>query len=962
MSGFVDVQVVECARLSSEEAKTKNNDNFSLWTNNLTDIIHLDAGDKVEVHGAMISERGAGQPDAIEIKGVDLGFQKTYNYINLSGINASSEAASGFEQIDANLSSKTVNIRDDTGLFEMSYYINMNGHNYIQLPRNFWWNDTLNPASKNWGDSDTIGNGGRSLWDPFNGNTIRKQPLDTYQLFEDYYQSSYNGQNCQNNDNGRYTLMVRDKTFFTNTDGYNNYHQFQAPRYQRDPENCVYNKYVEVKELKVNKGFSSPETISAELTKQLQSITKTNILNIKSVKDKADNISTPGFPVPVWKTVETETYKAFDVASINNTAMNNLFNAWINDAYPPEEGAKYLLNYMYVGCKRPELYETGRLVNFIGGEGNNTGILGSALIADINGSSEYIELNSIYTEETVNLWRNFILAQEDYPEIWNIFSDTRTPYDKSSTINNSRWFHMNRLTNASMTLGGGVENAQLGWGGYIEPSWRSNSSEQLSSVIVPFVYDPDQKDKFYESPDDKLNQLSFGCFAQNASGKIKLKITPTNGSGSNLFNMLNVSSKIETGRKCGYDMHFSAPGNDFVLPFSGYSIVPQQFNGAMLNLVENLQARNSNVVVMKDYHLVPYPHRSKLYIGADSPEINWDGANFSINNLHTGLNRGNDLRTGAPGVVNSWGQTADLGGEADEIVYKINPKEQFTDWTPARQPYIAEVSLYINASHIAANQYQGGSLNENLEPWEIYDSLGGIFIEDFKLSEAEWQGSLWERLGFSYQQFHSSKNTRRDRIEPNNIESLSKITTNAEVSEGDIKIYYQNLWGVRMLKNMLPFAQILRQTETNGTLTRKTVQYPEIIVKTQSMSIKAQNLPTRMIRGYYTVRSNIIDQASFIGGKKDNTMMPVVGIVNKINAAGDFYQQQGSDVVFTITKPLRLASIMCSVHDPDGSYANTSEQSTVLFKITKQKNVSLNVVQDLINAQAQQNNGKAPAL
>ena len=129
MSGYVDVQVVECARLSSEEAKTQNNENFALWTNNLTDIIHLDAGDKVEVHGAMISERGAGQSDSIEIKGVDLGFQKTYNFINLSGINASSEAPSGFEQIDANLSSKTVNIRDDTGLFEMSYYINMNGHN-----------------------------------------------------------------------------------------------------------------------------------------------------------------------------------------------------------------------------------------------------------------------------------------------------------------------------------------------------------------------------------------------------------------------------------------------------------------------------------------------------------------------------------------------------------------------------------------------------------------------------------------------------------------------------------------------------------------------------------------------------------------------------------------------------------------------------------------------------------------
>ena len=281
MSGYVDAQVIECARLSSEEAKTQNNENYALWTNNLTDIIHLDAGDKVSVHGAMISERGAGQSDSIEIKGVDLGFQKTYNYINLSGTNASDEAPSGFEQINANLSSMTVNIRDDTGLFEMSYYITMNGHNYIQLPRNYWWDNSLSPISKNWDDSDTIGNGGRSLWDPFNGNKLLSQPLDTYQLFDDYYQSSYNEQNNQNNDGSRYTIMVREKNFFTDTADYNIFHQNDAPQYMRDIENASYKKFVEVKELKVDKGFSSPETISSELTKQLQSITKTNILNVR---------------------------------------------------------------------------------------------------------------------------------------------------------------------------------------------------------------------------------------------------------------------------------------------------------------------------------------------------------------------------------------------------------------------------------------------------------------------------------------------------------------------------------------------------------------------------------------------------------------------------------------------------------------------------------------------------------
>ena len=52
---------------------------------------------------------------------------------------------------------------------------------------------------------------------------------------------------------------------------------------------------------------------------------------------------------------------------------------------------------------------------------------------------------------------------------------------------------------------------------------------------------------------------------------------------------------------------------------------------------------------------------------------------------------------------------------------------------------------------------------------------------------------------------------------------------------------------------------------------------------------------------------------------------------DKINGDGDFYFQQESSLVFTITKPLRLASLTCSIHDPDGSYARVSEQSTVLF-------------------------------
>ena len=126
---------------------------------------------------------------------------------------------------------------------------------------------------------------------------------------------------------------------------------------------------------------------------------------------------------------------------------------------------------------------------------------------------------------------------------------------------------------------------------------------------------------------------------------------------------------------------------------------------------------------------------------------------------------------------------------------------------------------------------------------------------------------------------------------------------------------------------------------------------PSIIHKTNSMTIIADNLPTRMIRGYYTIRSNILEGSPFIGGKVNNTNMPVIGVVNKISNFGDFTFGEESSLTFTITKPIRLASLSVSIHDPDGSYARTSEQSTILFKIQKPVVATFNVAEAIIQEQ-----------
>jgi len=952
---YTDIKVVECNRLHSEEAKSNNNENFSLWTNNLQDIIHLDPGDKVSVHGAMISERGAGQSSSIEIKGVELGFKQTWNYINISGTNASSEVPGGYEQLSAISETKTISVRDDTGYFKISYYINMDGHNYIQLPRRWWFKPTK--RENNFNNFDDRVNYGMSLSDPF--------ATDDYVLYDDFYQlgappgygdtlTGISGNLSKvRNDNSRFTIMVRDNTYYS----FNTADSELPQQGLRDPENAIYYMYEELKEINIEKGFNSPEYISEEITRQLQEVKSQDVFELRNAGDLAINGHRPGFPVPVYGTYSTETYKPFNCAGIygiDTNVLNDLpetyFNYYIN-ANENGSGWEYLQNYHIVGCKRPELYTTGRLINLNEIDGN-TGIFGTKLKhtydGSFNASAETIGivLNANYNASNISLYRDFILAQEKYPEVWKVFSDSRTPYNVNDTINNSRWFHMNRFKNASMT--GTNLQAQLGWGGYLLPT-GGNASSNYNSVIVPFQYDPLQRDNSYnDNPNEQLGEYAYGCFGKSKDGKIVIYPTNNNGSGSTLFNMLNDGSVIEADRKCGYDLHFTAPGNAWCLPYSGFGQTPIDEDERGQDITEFQIARNSTNQVLGNYKVKTSDRRRQLYLGADEPTLKWDGTHFSFSQLHTALYRGNNAFADNPFTD----LPTDVDTQAKEKVFKIHPKEQFEDWTPARMPYVEDVNITIDRNG-SDHLYQTHEFNSNLEPWTIYDAQCGINIEDFGLNEIQWTGTLWDLLGFSYKQFHSSTNNRLKRIDNSNLNDLSVITTNAKVLNEKTQGFSQNLWEVPLFNNMMPLVASLLDRHGNFEV----VHFPEIVVEAESVDIVADNLPTRMIRGYYTIRSNLLSNTPFIGGKVNNTIMPIIGVVDKINGDGDFYFGTESSLEFTITKPLRLASLTCSIHDPDGSYANTSEQNTILFKIQKNKIVSFNVVEDII----QQNKGKIPA-
>lgn len=972
---YTDIKIVECNRLHSEEAKGGNNENYSLWTNNLQDILHLEPQDQVSVHGAFISERGAGQSSTVEIKGVELGPQTTIDYINLSktlhipdrlDFNLPSQCSS----LIAEEVTETFPVRDDNLRFTINYYIPANGHNAIHLPRrwmfgkpgddrlNFTEIDNITIHGMSWTDYKTDHNGIGNFWFP-----------------DDFYYCLRNtdGDTLLKpvNDNSRYTIMVRDVTHFTDR-GYYEDGQHMPPVDLRDPENAIYRTYKEMKNIQIPAGFNSPEFISTEITRQLQATVTDKILVNRRDEDEV-------YPVAVSKILESETYKAFPTGNILDNSLATFLNYFNLSGqgydvssllYRPSwdnlSGYEWLRQYAYIGCKYPEIYEKGRLINTVdnaSGNASYNGILGNQVYSDYTGGRDGLELDLTYNEENCKLFKDFFDAQALYPEIIDKLNDDRSGYLKLyglNTLDNTRWCHINRETSTTMCLSNPINlsKSQLGWGGYyvprtIAPPASGNPRTfQLRSLLLPLFYDSNQSETFYENPQtDDHNQYTYGGLGKSSNNKIL--IYPTRHLNMGYFAYPNFwtyvlfySLKVEAGRKIGFDLHFNADGMKYMLPLSGWTPRPDPTSSLASQggqfYIPNASGDNTNNTTANPTLNELNAWKKLLYIGADSPSVSWDGTHFGFSGLHTALNRSNIWTAGNPAYQ------VEESIDFTDTVYKINPIELYQDYTPDRMPYVDFYNLSQRIT-TTGTVIKVPWINMNIEKWKIYDMLSGIFIDTIGVPKHIWNDTLWGLLGFTYEQFHSNTNNRLVRVGVGNVNDLSVITTNAEVLESETKIYSTNWAGTPMLNGMITTpTNIFGWNAGYTNIDHHTATYPPIIHKCPSMVILAQNLPTRMIRGYYTIRSNILEGTPFIGGKVNNTTMPIIGVVDKINGDGDFYTQQESSLSFTITKPLRIASVSISIHDPDGSYARTSEQSTVLFKVTKQRQVVFNVLEQIL--------------
>jgi hypothetical protein len=341
---------------------------------------------------------------------------------------------------------------------------------------------------------------------------------------------------------------------------------------------------------------------------------------------------------------------------------------------------------------------------------------------------------------------------------------------------------------------------------------------------------------------------------------------------------------------------------------------------------------------------------------------------FGFEYLHMPEFVGNEYDAGATNYITQpQDPTADavsynipIDDDAGNEVYKINKRLRKLAFCPDMTPYM-DMTAEIQTSYTAGNpgQTRIDPMNNAFSPWIIYDSKGGVAInfgqsakidEDISpISQSEaWNNSVLGILGFSYEQFNpdviTAKNTYQGRLTGNNINSVYFPTTNGELLTADTNTYYMNPFGAVLYTNQLPTCLDLKLTApstfNNGDGATLSWHFlPSIVKPTKSMKLEGVNLPRVTLNPYMTIRSDLVTHKKYIGGVNSGLSLPIIGIVQKINADKD-YLETAIGEVFTVTEPMKFSSITTAICDPDGSLSLLDQGSAVIYKIAKNDNIN----------------------
>ena len=975
VNSYVDLQIIDCNRQHSVQAKSGNDNNPALFTNELGQGITLEVGDRVAVQGAYISEIGAGS-DTIELNGRVFDSTKTIKYIE-DDLNeygnypvelgqAGTALITDTQKLRSKESTDTFIPKDNETKITCEFYKAASGDgSYVFLPRRWAWDNAsadqsdenlVKYLSDNWTKND-IKELGRNYFEPISDNNasdIKAQFVSDDYIYVDTSTTKEDRKFFYRlrQDGSRFTLMrAIDNDFYLRQNIVEPNGATFAPDIPsgEQPSHYKYKIYREKIDIKVSKGFNSPENIGKEISAILKKAdtpkTYQEIMGVGVVRDLSVITKTPTYQPFLCGSSATLSYDAWHNYAQRRSNDNASVGQYFWD---------YKSNFYNVYCKRPEIREAGQEVNDAG-----TGYQlfytidrGQRTFADI-----YTKIP--WTEDNLNNLKALFKAQKLYPELFSNYNAQKIQPPhlingqmKKHSVEDMRYLHMANDNYGSTLLGDDEEYSLT------EPT----SSRQSLPIFIYF--DSSKEDTYTEGTSD--DDLCYG-FAKkhididdNDSEWIVFNCSKIGGINDTLFTFNNVSI-FRNSRRIGYDWSFGAYGSAYMIAYNGR--LRTDYGDTQ---VWGVGAENRVQQADKDTQVDFFTGDTlrKNYVGANNPILAYDSteSRFFFQDLHTPEVIGQiAYGAGDTGTIPDTETPKDNTTDGRTKVYKINKRVTKYTYSPDLRPYDSEFTAKysypiegFNDHNASVFERKISSMNRNIQPWSIIDTPCGVYINDFGYTKEQFSTGLWGILGWTYESLQSngtSENNRLQRVDNTNRNKLSIPTTNSDIVSSDTRNYIVNQFGAVYFTQQLPTPSLVGGNSNNNHVTAGRQQFtPPITQGTTSIGLFAPNLPRKMLKPYYCIRSDIIDKPHYLGGEDNQAKLPVVAVCDKQYSSTDFVFSNESDYVFTITKKKTITSITTSIHDPNQQFANVNNDSAIIYKISKNITNRTDISQQIMEA------------
>ena len=324
---------------------------------------------------------------------------------------------------------------------------------------------------------------------------------------------------------------------------------------------------------------------------------------------------------------------------------------------------------------------------------------------------------------------------------------------------------------------------------------------------------------------------------------------------------------------------------------------------------------------------IPY-----VIVGATDPRVGFDDGQgkFSISQFHTPLKAGNGTFQ-IPKIPQST--------EPSVIQAAINFKRAMT-CAQFKQGLFLPNSVNVeiikfNDRSASSGQIINAQAGVGISKLLLEKDTGEEFEIDSNNNAYLYRDTLFSKMGFSLEQLLPIFGTAQAQFNRANYNEYLGLGDGVDVYKkynNMVRPFTTNAFISSTM--MLAFARLFGFTDVPERGGDPPVP-PNPYNKDFFSPVPAENLPKKLSYPYLVVRTNLILNPDYIGGKSGYEKLPAIAFVTRNYSQGDYFYSFTTNWQYTIDMPYVVSNIITDIRLPNGEPAPIDDNSSVIYKINK---------------------------